>query len=105
MSIPRPARKLAKRLLRLHDKTDSWRKVAANEYDDKISFATLDRIATSDGQWTPKRAALRTLLDLPPLTTVRKPRRPRRVLPGSPCAGCPMLREFRAKCKIISFPK
>lgn len=65
------AKKLAKRLLDKNRAGCSWRKIAAEDYGNQVNFATLNRIALSDGEWLPKDE--KTLIVL----RLKKPRRDR----------------------------
>lgn len=49
------AKKLARSLRALNEDFDmSWREIAHVVYEDKVHFATLNRIAKSKGTWLPK---------------------------------------------------
>lgn len=53
---------LAASLQAAHLELKSWRKIAKKYYGDHVHFATLNRIANSEGQWLPKdRKVLITL--------------------------------------------
>jgi hypothetical protein len=98
------ARKLANELLQRHSETKSWRKVATDDYQDRINFATLSRFANSRGAWIPQSGYLRELAgaaDSCPRChrKAANPHRPRTRLEGSPCRGCQALKEFRANCR------
>jgi len=70
--------RLAKALFAKHAEIGSWRKIATDDYQDKINFATLSRFANSGGEWVPKSPDLRAALGLPRvLPSERKPRRKR----------------------------
>jgi len=73
----RKAKILAKRLLRIHKDLPSWRKIA-QDYPG-VSFATLNRIAKSKGEWVPKSVHLQELLGL-----IRKPHE-KNLVPLSDC--------------------
>lgn len=45
---------LAKQLLSENRAGRSWRKIAKEDYNDQVHFATLNRIALSNGEWLPK---------------------------------------------------
>jgi hypothetical protein len=86
--------KAQKRLLRLKKQLGNWLKVEAEIHVNHGHMSALILHGT-----VPHSKELRLALGLPSiLPSERTPRRPRRVLPGSPCAGCKALREFRAKC-------
>jgi hypothetical protein len=53
---------LAKRLLSENHAGRSWRRIAREDYADQVHFATLNRIANSEGEWVPRsRKTLRVL--------------------------------------------
>jgi hypothetical protein len=58
------AKKLARRLLRENRHGRSWRAIAHEDYQDRISFATLNRIAIHKGEWLPKDENVLILLGL-----------------------------------------
>ena len=55
---------LAKRLLSENRSGRSWRKIARQDFGDKVNFATLNRIAKSGGHWLPKNRKLLRVLGL-----------------------------------------
>ena len=55
---------LACSLQAAHCELKSWRKIAKKYYQDKVSFATLCRIANSDGKWLPKDKEVLMLLGI-----------------------------------------
>jgi hypothetical protein len=58
------AETLAKRLLSENQSGRSWRKIAREDYGDKVNFATLNRIAIHDGKWVPKSRKIQRVLGL-----------------------------------------
>lgn len=68
------AKKLARSLLR-ENRSRSWRRIAAEDYQDKVNYATLNRIAISRGAWLPKDEKILTILGL------KKQRSPFAILP------------------------
>ncbi len=58
------AETLAKRLLSENNSGRSWRKIAREDYGDKVNFATLNRIAIHDGKWVPKDRKIQRVLGL-----------------------------------------
>ena len=48
------AETLAKRLQDENDRGRSWRRIAREDYGNKVHFATLNRIAIHGGEWLPK---------------------------------------------------
>jgi hypothetical protein len=93
--------KAQKRLLRLKNRLGNWLKVEAEIHVNHGHMSALILHGT-----VPHSKELRLALGLPSiLPSERTPRRPRRVLPGSPCAGCKALREFRARCKLPPMQK
>jgi hypothetical protein len=58
------AKRLAKRLLNENARGRSWRKIAREDYGDKVNFATLNRIAKSGGEWIPKNKEILVALGL-----------------------------------------
>jgi len=57
---------LALRLLGENRSGRTWRKIAREDYRDKVSPGTLCRIANTSGRWIPKGRKLRRLLGLVP---------------------------------------
>ena len=60
---------LAKRLQGENRSGRSWRRIAREDYKDKVNFATLNRIANSGGKWLPKKRKILIALGL----VARKP--------------------------------
>ena len=58
------ARKLAKRLLNENSHGRTWRKIAEEDYQNKVNYATLNRFAKSEGEWTPKDKEILAALGL-----------------------------------------
>ena len=63
------AKTLARRLLRKNRGTRkiparSWRRIAREDYQDKVNNATLCRIALSEGEWYPKDEETQIILGL-----------------------------------------
>ncbi len=76
------AKTIARRLLRENRGTRSkvgrpWRKIACEDYEDKIPAGTLCRFAKAQGEWIPKDEGLQIVLGL---------KRPRRMKPQQPQA-------------------
>jgi len=89
--------KAQKRLLRLKKQLGNWLKVEAKNHVNHGHMSALILHGT-----VPHSKEIRLALGLPAvLPSERTPRRPRRVLEGSPCVGCRALREFRVRCKLI----
>jgi hypothetical protein len=57
------AKRLARTLLK-KNKERSWRQIAKDDYGDRVSFATLNRIAISKGDWLPKDEEVLKVLGL-----------------------------------------
>jgi hypothetical protein len=64
------AKRLASALLRENRRGRSWRTIARDDYQDRVNFATLNRIATSRGEWLPKDEEILKVLGL---VTIRSP--------------------------------
>lgn len=58
------AKKLARKLLRENRHGRSWRVIAREDYQDQVSFATLNRFAIHKGEWLPKDEAILIALGL-----------------------------------------
>lgn len=70
------AKKLARTLLRENQKNNrSWRVIAREDFGNRISHATLNRIANSRGAWLPKDESLLIALG------INQPRKPKKQLP------------------------
>lgn len=67
---------LALRLLEENHSGRSWRKIAKEDYGNRVNFATLNRVAHSGGEWLPKDRRILEALGLV------DPRKPREWLPG-----------------------
>jgi hypothetical protein len=71
---PEERQELVKRLLEQYGEIRSWRKVA--EQYPGVTFQTLNRIATSEGEWLPKERGVLVALGLikpkPPRTRIQK---------------------------------
>lgn len=59
----RKAQKLARQILE-KNKTRSWREISEQDYEGKIHFATLNKIANSNGAYIPSDKAAQYLLGL-----------------------------------------
>jgi hypothetical protein len=60
----------------LHIEVGSWRRIARDYYGDRVHFATLCRIANTDGEWLPKDRHILIVLGLV------EERKRRQLLPG-----------------------
>lgn len=90
------AKKLARTLLVLNGKLSmSWREIAFHVYNDKVNFATLNRIAKSKGKWLPKNEDILKTLGL------IKPRNPFVILPKWFDRSDQALEWFKAKRQTI----
>lgn len=58
------AEMLAKRLLDENQRGRSWRKIAREDYGNRVNFATLNRFALHEGKWVPKDRKIQKALGL-----------------------------------------
>lgn len=61
---PHKAKRLALALIRENRNGRSWREIAAQDYDNQVHFATLNRIAINKGEWLPRDETVLELLGL-----------------------------------------
>jgi hypothetical protein len=64
------AKKLARSLLRKNRDGKTWRQIAQEDYQGRVSFATLNRLAINRGEWIPKDEEILSILGL---LTIRSP--------------------------------
>lgn len=79
MNVMTRAKKIARRLLRENRRGRTWREIAREDYDNKISHALLNKFALRQGEWLPNEEALIVLGLIKPVTS-----KPKRIFEMSP---------------------